>query len=134
MKRSEWIKLRRMIEKAAVSLPDEEALSAVELFPAWNKAAHYDADERVRYDGVLYRCLQPHDAQSGWNPVDAVSLWAKVLIPDPEVIPEWEQPESTNPYMNGDRVRYLGRIYESLIDGNVWPPDAGAALWREINT
>ena len=55
-----------------------------------------------------------------------------MLIPDSEVIPEWEQPESTTSYRKGDRVRYGGRIYESLIDGNVWPPNAGEALWREV--
>ena len=121
-----------MIEKAAVSLDDTDALKAVELFPEWSATEHYDVDQRVRFGSVLYRCLQAHDAQDGWTPADAPSLWAKVLIPDPEVIPEWEQPESTNPYRKGDRVRYGGRIYESLIDNNVWPPNAGGTLWREV--
>lgn len=133
MTREQAYALRRMIEKAAVSLDDADALSAVELFPAWSETAHYDTDERVRYGGVLYRCLQPHDAQSGWNPVDAVSLWAKVLIPDPEVIPEWEQPDSTNPYMKGDKVRYNGKVYESLIDNNIWSPEAYPAGWQEVD-
>lgn len=123
-----------MIEKAAVSLDDTDALKAVELFPEWSAAAHYDADQRVRYGGVLYRCLQSHDAQDGWNPADAPSLWAKVLIPDPEVIPEWEQPDSTNPYMKGDKVKHNGKTWISLIDGNVWEPGAVGteALWSEV--
>lgn len=124
--------LRAMIEKAAVSLDDTDALKAVELFPEWSATAHYEADERVRYDGVLYRCLQAHDAQDGWTPADAPSLWAKVLIPDPEVIPEWEQPDSTNPYMKGDKVRYNGKVYESLIDNNIWSPEAYPAGWSEV--
>lgn len=124
--------LRPMIEKAAVSLDDTDALKAVELFPEWSATAHYDVGDRVRYGGVLYRCLQAHDAQSGWNPADAPSLWAKVLIPDPEVIPEWEQPDSTNPYMKGDKVRYNGKVYESLIDNNIWSPEAYPAGWSEV--
>ena len=122
--------LRPMIEKAAVSLDDTDALKAVELFPEWSATAHYDADQRVRYDGVLYRCLQTHDAQSGWNPADAPSLWAKVLIPDPEVVPEWEQPDSTNPYMKGDKVKHNGKTWVSDIDNNVWEP--GVYGWSEV--
>ena len=66
-------------------------------------------------------------------PVDAASLWAKVLIPNPDVIPEWEQPDSTNPYMKGDKVTYNGKTYESVIDNNVWSPDTYPAGWKEIS-
>lgn len=128
--RREAMTLRAMIEKAAVSLDDTDALDAVELFPEWNATAHYDVDQRVRYDGTLYRCLQMHDAQEGWTPTSAVSLWAKVLIPDPEVIPEWEQPDSTNPYMQGDKVKHNGKTWVSDIDGNVWEP--GVYGWSEV--
>ena len=130
MTRAQAYALRAMIEKAAVSLPDEDAVSAVELFPEWSATAHYDAGDRVRYGGVLYRCLQAHDAQDGWTPDAAPSLWAKVLIPDPEVIPEWEQPDSTNPYMKGDKVTHNGKTWISDIDGNVWEP--GVYGWTEV--
>ena len=90
-------KLRPYIEKAAVSLSDEDALEAVQLFPAWNSAATYAVGDRVRYNDILYSCLTAHTAQADWTPTAAPSLWAKVLIPDPDVIPEWEQPDSTNP-------------------------------------
>ena len=132
MTREKAYALRALIEKATVSLDDVDALNGVELFPEWSATEHYDADQRVRFGGVLYRCLQAHDAQDGWNPADAPSLWSKVLIPDPEVIPEWEQPDSTNPYMKGDRVRYHGKVYESLIDNNIWSPEAYPAGWSEV--
>ena len=132
MTRAQAYALRAMIEKAAVSLDDADALEAVELFPEWSATAHYDVDQRVRSGGVLYRCLQTHDAQSGWNPADAPSLWAKVLIPGPEVIPEWEQPESTNPYMKGDKVTHNGKTWVSDIDGNVWEP--GVYGWSEVTS
>lgn len=132
MTREQAYALRAMIEKAAVSLDDADALEAVELYPEWSATAHYDADVRVRYGGVLYRCLQAHTAQSGWTPADAPSLWAKVLIPDPEVIPAWEQPESTNPYMKGDKVKHNGKTWISDIDGNVWEP--GVFGWSEVTS
>lgn len=51
--------------------------------------------------------------------------------PDPE-IPEWVQPDSSNPYMTGDRVRFNGNVYESLIDNNVWSPSDYPAGWQLI--
>lgn len=122
--------LRRLIEKASASLEDEDALEGVELFPNWKGDTLYNIGDRVRYDGVLYRCLMLHTSQIEWNPVDAVSLWAKVLIPEPEVVPEWEQPESTNPYMKGDKVKHLNKIWISTIDYNVYEPSVYG--WDEV--
>ena len=126
-------KLRPYIEKAALSLSDEDALEAVQLFPNWNPDAAYLVDDKVNYEGVLYKCLQSHAAQSAWTPPAAPSLWAKVLIPDENTIPEWEQPDSTNPYMRGDRVSFDGKVYESAIDNNIWSPAAYPAGWQEIS-
>lgn len=126
------IKLRSYIEKAAIGLDDADALEAVQLFPRWNDSAEYTVGDRVRFQEVLYKCLQNHIAQPTWTPLTAPSLWAKVLIPDENVIPEWEQPNSTNAYMKGDKVTYNGKIYESAIDNNIWSPAAYPAGWIEI--
>lgn len=126
-------KLRPYIEKAAMSLSEEDALEAVQLFPNWRPDAAYLADDKVQYEGILYKCLQSHAAQEAWTPAAAPSLWAKVLIPDENVIPEWEQPDSTNPYMRGDRVMFEGEVYESAIDNNIWSPTAYPAGWTKIN-
>lgn len=91
-------------------------------FPEWNGEGHaYEVGNIVSYGWVLYRCIQAHTSQQGWNPVDAASLWAKVLT-DPDVPQPWEQPSSTNPYMKGDRVTHVGHTWVSDIDNNVWEP------------
>lgn len=113
------------------AVDDTIALSAKDLYPEWKENVQYHTGERHLHNGVLYKCLQDHTSQSTWNPVDAVSLWAKVLIPDPEIIPDWVQPDSTNPYMAGDKVRYLGKIWVSDIDNNVWEPSVYG--WSEVN-
>lgn len=117
-------KLRPYIEKAAASLTDEDALEAVNLFPNWSgESITYNKDDRVNYEGLLYKCLQAHTSQIGWTPTAAASLWAKVLIPNPNVVPEWEQPESTNPYQIGDHVMFNGQEYECIISNNIWAPN-----------
>ena len=123
--------LRKVIEGTVQILDDTEALKVIELHPAWAADTEYTAGQKVRSEGVLYKCLQDHTSQETWNPAYAVSLWAKVLIPDPSEIPEWEQPESTNSYMKGDKVKHNGKTWESLVDNNVWEP--GVYGWQQID-
>ncbi len=125
--------LRSTIEKlASEHLDDREALDNVELFPAWAAGVSYKVGDRVRYNGVLYSVLMAHTSQSDWAPDAAPSLFAKILIPDPGVIPDWEQPGSTNPYMMGDKVRHMQKIWVSIVDNNVWAP--GVYGWEEVTT
>ena len=126
--------LRKILEKAMTatqSLTEAEAITATCLHPKWSGGGvQYTAGQRVQDDGILYTVLQDPTSQSDWKPADAPSLFAKVLIPDPTVIPEWEQPESTNPYSKGDKVTHNGKTWVSDIDGNVWEP--GVYGWPEV--
>ena len=108
-----------------------ETITATCLYPKWSgDSVQYTAGQRVQDDGILYTVLQAHTSQPDWKPADAPSLFAEVLIPDPTVIPEWEQPESTNPYAKGDKVKHNGKTWVSDIGGNVWEP--GVYGWTEV--
>lgn len=122
-------RLRLIIEQAAQSLDDTTALEAVTLYPEWKPDTEYAVDFRVRFEDVLYRCITAHTSQSTWTPNVSPSLFAKVLIEDPTVIPEWQQPDSTNPYMIGDKVTHNGKTWVSDVDNNVWEP--GVYGWSE---
>ena len=124
-------KLRTAIDDAGAMLTDEQALTVPLIYPAWNgDSVSYTIGDRVMHGGMLYKCLQAHTSQVTWTPTDAPSLWTKVLIPTPGVIPEWEQPSSTNPYAKGDKVKHNGKIWRSEIDNNAWEP--GAYGWSEV--
>jgi hypothetical protein len=48
-------------------------------------------------------------------------------------IPEWVQPTGAHDaYKHGDRVRYQGVLYESLLDANVYAPSEYPDGWRKI--
>lgn len=112
-----------------LDVDDRTALRMVEFYPEWAAGVAYTAEYKVQRSGKLWRCLQDHTSQDGWEPESAPSLWAKVLIPDETVIPEWEQPDSTNPYMTGDKVAHNGKTWVSAVDNNVWEP--GVYGWIE---
>jgi hypothetical protein len=120
-----------MIEKAAASLSDTDALSAVTLFPAWRDGISVAVGERYEYGAKLYRCEQAHMTQTGWEPDKTPALWTEVAKPGE--IPVWRQPTGAqDAYMVGDKVHYPTAddpIYSSLVDNNVWSPDT-PGLWE----
>lgn len=131
MKRQDAKKFINSLVNLRSSATDEQAVEAPAVYPEWKAEIEYAVDDRVLFGGVLYKVLQAHTSQEAWTPVDAASLFAKVLIPDEETIYEWEQPDSTNPYMTGDKVSYNGKVYISIVDNNVWSPDT-AGVWEEV--
>lgn len=124
--------LRQMIEKNSAAMTNAEALNHTELLPRWTgESKDYAIGDRVLYGGKVYSVLQKHASQEFWTPEDAPSLFAEVLIPDENIIPEWAQPESTNPYKNGDQVTHNDKTWISTVDNNVWEP--GVYGWEEVN-
>ena len=112
---------------------DAKALTIQEFYDDWEVGVKYEVGTYIRYEGVLYKVITAHTSQSDWTPTSASSLFAKVLIdPTGESINEWVQPDSTNPYMAGDKVIFNGKTYESVINNNVWSPSAYPAGWKEI--
>ena len=116
---------------------DEQALVVQSLYPEWDSfenGATLEVGLRVNYNDILYKVIQEHQKQENWNPVDSSSLFAKVLIENPDVITAWEQPNSTNAYMIGNKVSHNGKNWESLVDNNVWEPGVTGteSLWKEL--
>lgn len=119
---SEARELRKQFVKLRNLASDEVSLQVPNLYPVWKVGVAYTEGDRVLYNDVLYKVITAHTSQDDWTPADAPSLFAKVLIPDVNVIPEWEQPDSTNPYMIGDKVVHNGNTWTSTVDNNVWEP------------
>ena len=118
----------------AETLTDAQALQVPMLFEEFDgNGVAYVVGKRIMFEGVLYKVIQAHTSQADWTPVAAPSLFAKVINETIDgSIPEFEQPDSTNPYMKGDRVLFNGKIYESVIDNNIWSPTDYPAGWKEI--
>ena len=120
----------------AETLSDAQAIQVPMLFDEFDgNGVAYEVGKRIMFEGVLYKVIQAHTSQAGWTPIAAPSLFAKVINETIDgSIPEFEQPDSTNPYMKGDKVIFNGKVYESLIDNNVYSPEAYPAGWKEVTS
>lgn len=134
MTRERAYQLRAMIVKASASLPDADALEAVELFDEWKPDTEFAKDIRVRYNGKLYRVVQDHTSQAGWEPPNVPALFTEVAKPGE--IPTWKQPTGVQDvYQTGDKVHYPtaeDQIWISTADNNVWQPGVyGWEIYKE---
>lgn len=121
MTRAEAIAYRGKIEAAASTMTDATALTAVELFPAWIAGKAYAVNDRVQYNGTLYKCIQAHTSQSDWMPSATPALWKVVSVDE---YPEWVQPTGAHDaYNKGDKVSYNGKHYVCTADANIYAPD-----------
>lgn len=129
MTKEQAIQFRKMMESHADSLSDEKILEVPVFVEHWKAGTTYKTGKRLNYNGIIYKVLQDHTSQNDWTPDVTPSLYAKVLISDETVIPEWEQPDSTNAYMAGDKVTHNEKTWISNVDNNVWEP--GVYGWNE---
>ena len=100
-----------------------------ELFAPWACPVSYTTGQIRQHGGRLYKCLQGHTSQEGWQPDTAPSLWAQIADPAEEW-PAWSQPiGAQDAYPLGARVSHEGKRWLSTADNNVWEP--GVYGWEE---
>ena len=126
--------VRPIIEKAVMSLDDNDAIIVKNFFQSWTPSTQYMTGDRVNFRNSLYKCLENHESQLGLDPSTASNLWIEMVAPTPSEIPEWQQPENDAGYGIGDKVRHGEKIWESTINNNIWCPgsEGTESLWIQI--
>ena len=104
MTRAKAKQLRQLIEQLAVTLDDETALTGVELFPIWTIDRAYAVGDKVQRNGKLWRCMQAHTSQIGWEPENVASLWTEICESHSGTL------EDPIPY-NGNMALESGKYY-----------------------
>lgn len=104
MTRAKAKQLRQLIEQLAVTLDDETALTGVELFPIWTIDRAYAVGDKVQRNGKLWRCIQAHTSQTGWEPENVASLWTEICESHSGTL------EDPIPY-NGNMALESGKYY-----------------------
>lgn len=128
---------RKALQMFAASLTDEQAMEVAMLYDPWAVGKAYSVGEFVTYgengvgDPQLYKVAQAHTSQADWLPDATPALYVAIGLDDAGY-PVWSQPTGAHDaYNTGDIVDYNGTLYRSLIDGNVYSPDAYPAGWAE---
>lgn len=91
----------------------------------------YPVGAIVTHNGKTWESTTPANV---WEP--GVSGWREQAATDPDTgeqtVPEYRQPTGGHDaYNTGDKVTWNGAVWESVIDGNVWSPDAYPAGWKK---
>ena len=62
-----------------LEVDDNTALRMTEFYPEWASDTDYTAGYKAQRGGKLWRCLQAHTSQTGWEPSTATaSLWEEI--------------------------------------------------------
>lgn len=68
--------IKQQINTLAVD--DNMALRMLPFYPEWAVDTKYTVGYKVRRDGKLWRVVQAHTSQAGWEPENAASLWEQI--------------------------------------------------------
>ena len=128
---------RKAVQLFASSLSDEQAMEVATIYDEWGVGKTYEAGKFLTYgfnsvgDPQLYKVAQAHTSQPDWLPDQTPALYVSIGL-DEKGYPVFSQPTGAHDaYNTGDVVDYNGELYESLIDGNVYSPDAYPAGWKK---
>lgn len=62
----------------SLSVDDNTALRMKEFYPEWAENTAYTVGYKVQRNGKLWRVVQAHTSQMGWEPENAASLWEQI--------------------------------------------------------
>ena len=65
--------LRQQVNTLEVD--DQTAYRMREFYPEWAADTTYPVGHKVQYNGKLWKAIQSHTSQTGWEPENAASLW-----------------------------------------------------------
>lgn len=130
--------LRRALQMFAATLTETQALEVASVYPAWEAGRAYETGDILQYgvnsvgDPQLYKVVQAHTSQEDWTPDTTASLYSALGL-NGQGYPIWTQPSGAHDaYNTGDIVDYNGTLYQSLIDGNTWSPEAYPQGWQVV--
>lgn len=87
-----------------LTVDDNTALRMKDYYPEWEAGIQYSVGFKAQRNGKLWRTIQAHTAQVGWEPENAPSLW--------EQINETHTGELTDPVpYNGNMTLENGKYY-----------------------
>lgn len=132
MTRTEAIRLRSIVEQAAVSLDDKTASTAATLFPRLKENGELvKAGTRINWNGTIKKAAVDLWDTAENTPDNAPTLWADLdyrdgyrIIPDTITV--------TLAFTKGEYGWWGDILYRSKVDSNVYTPAQYPDNWEEV--
>lgn len=129
----EYIEHQEDIEAVGEILTDDQALDNQLIYPTWATDTAYATGDRVRSAEKLWKCLQGHTSQEGWEPESTPAMWVEIAKPgEYREIKDGMLP--TEAFALGEIGWYQTKdnLWKSLIDNNIYTPEAYADGWEKV--
>lgn len=123
---------RKAIEAAVPSLDDKVASTSAELFPKLKEdGSLVNAGTRINWGGTLKRAAVDLWDTAENNPDNAPTLWEDIEYRNGfRIIPETITAGTA--FAKGECGYWGETLYKSLIDANVWTPEAYPSGWEIV--
>ena len=105
--------IRTSIDSVTGTMNDTDAAKNPMLFLPWEADTKYEVGDRRRHDGKVYKCLQAHTSQTGWEPSAVPALWVVINTSSPGTI------DDPIPAARGMEYEY-GKYYLDPEDGKTY--------------
>lgn len=130
MTRAEALRLRAIVEQAAESLDDKTASTApVLLCRLKQDGSLVSAGKRINWNGTIKRAAVDLWDTAENTPDAAPALWEDIGYREGyRIIPETITAGTA--FAMDELGWWGGTLYRSLLDANVWTPDANPAGWE----
>ena len=118
MKRERAYAIIDAIKNIRITLPDDVALEYIALYPDWEIGKELNVGDRVEYEGKLYKVVQAHTTQEGWQPNLLPALFESIDIANNGSL---EKPFIASSGMTYQKDKYYldetdGKIYLCMRD------------------
>ena len=108
-----------------LSFDDNTALRMVEFYPEWAAGQAYTAGYKVQHGGKLWRVVQAHTSQAGWEPENVASLWTEICETHDGTI------DDPIPY-SGNMVLEAGKYYSQSGKTYLCNRDTGNPVYNAL--
>ena len=127
---------RALISRADISA--DEYKDIISIYDDWQAGVAYSKGQVVKYKDELWEVIQGHSSQADWTPDSVPALFKSVTAPTTtdgvEIVPDFKQPTGGHDaYKKGAKVKFEGKVYESVIDNNAYSPTAYPQGWKVVD-
>lgn len=124
--------LRKQWQQLLPANDDTKIIDCEDLVDNWDIGIDYAVNDIRKFDGQVYRCVQAHTSQDGWEPSQTPALWAIKHTKNKDNPKPYVQPTGAHDaYMMDEVVLFDDAVYISKVNNNAYSPVDYPANWQK---